>query len=346
VGLEQYPFGHSDLLGGLRQYLGAPSLRLIGLRDLPTPQILPGSPYEQRPFVAEIELDAQQHQLALNCHEGSPVAIRREQGLYRFLAPHLPILVPGFVASDDLKGWLILENFDKLRPPEAWTVDDYREAVDNLALLHDRFWGLEEDLDTFEWLGRPLDRDFHHVETLALQALDKFYAEPHPLLDEPAVHVAFEGLVQNLGTVAGELNQQRLTLLHGEYWAGNVARPLDGRQIVTHWRHACIGPAILDVVMFRQQTRMQVKPAMPINAAIARYRAQITERQGKFIWNNRAWNRATDYALMWSFAVHWLNRLTTMPEDDYAALHETFYEVWLAPLLEAVAGHFNVSLPE
>jgi hypothetical protein len=46
-----------------------------------------------------------------------------------------------------------------------------------------------------------------------------------------------------------------------------------------------------------------------------------------------------------SFAVHWLNRLTTMPEDDYAALHETFYAVWLAPLLEAVTGHFNVSLP-
>ena len=113
VRLDDYPFGHSDLLGGLRRYLGAPTLRLLSLQDLPRTTMPPGSPYDQRAFVAEIELDSETHQLALNLHEGPPTSIRREQGMYRFLAPHLPILVPGFIASDDLKGWLILEQLDE-----------------------------------------------------------------------------------------------------------------------------------------------------------------------------------------------------------------------------------------
>ena len=237
-----------------------------------------------------------------------------------------------------------MSSWTNLRPAEAWTVDDYREAVDNLALLHDRFWGLEDDLDNFEWLGRPLDRDFHLVEGLVVGAVEKFRSAPHPLLDEPVIHAAFDGLLDHLDSIAGELAQQRLTLLHGDYWAGNVARPLSGRQIVTHWQSASIGPAILDVVMFQQNTRMHVKPSMPLPAAIARYRAQITERQEKSIWDNVAWNRAADYALMWCFAVHWLNRLVTMPEDDYAALHDQFEAIWLAPLLDAVERQLKVSL--
>ena len=166
-----WPFSRPALMAGLRRYLDAPRLRLLEIEPMPLPSVLPGGapdPNSQvRGMAVGVEIDGHVRQLPLVLKE-APVSEggrilsavgRREYGVYRRLAPHLPILVPGLVAGDATQGWIVVEALAGLRPPEVWTVEDYREAVINLAALHDRFWGLGEDLAIFPWLGRPFDAD-------------------------------------------------------------------------------------------------------------------------------------------------------------------------------------------
>lgn len=350
--LDKYPFGVAALLGGLRQYLGAPSLRLVDIQELPMPTVLPGKDRDGvdqtvlRPFSAEVDLDGQQHTLGLMLYENAPRwAVRREHGLYRFLGYHLPILVPGFIAADPDKGWIVLEVLDDLRHPEKWDVDDYREAVDNLAMLHDRYWGLEEDLDTFDWLWRPLDRDYAALCVAIETAVQKLAAQPLAELSSPRYQTAFQALLENLGQIVAPLRSEVLTLAHGQYWAGTVARPLAGRQIVTYWRHAAIAPAILDVVNFHQYTLAHLKPALPLEAAIARYRVQLSERQGKRLWSDADWDRLWNHALLFNFAAYWLERLANFAPELYTAAHKRVESVWLTPTLNALEKYLNVHLP-
>jgi hypothetical protein len=287
--LDDYPFGHVALLRGLRRYLDTQDLHLLNVEDMPPPAFMPGSHGEMsalRAFVVELQLSNSQHRLGLTVLQSEPEVMRREHGFYKRLAEHLPIIVPGYVIGDDTEGWLILEGLSDLRPPEHWTVDDYREAVDNLALLNDRFWGLEEDLDNFMCLWRPLDQDYPSVRDNIWQASQTLIDQiPHPQLDSSRSKTTFHVLAEQLETIKAPLLEQSLTLTHGSYWAGNIARPLDGRQIITQWRYAAIAPAILDVVMFYQTTLNHLQPAMSLDAAIERYRAQLAQRQGKTIWS-------------------------------------------------------------
>jgi hypothetical protein len=319
---------------------------------MPLPAVLPGTygdsagGYILRPFVVELSLNQSTYRLGLVLQESDPVMSRREHGFYRRLAAHLPIIVPGFVIGDDT-GWLVLEGLSDLCPPEKWNVDDYREAVDNLAILHDRFWGLEEDLDNFMCLWRPLDVDYPDVQVTIHDAAHKLIDTPsHPLLDTPRHKATFEHLSAQLDQIKDPLLQQPLTLTHGSYWAGNIARPLDGRQIITHWQYAAIAPVILDVVMFYQSTLSHLKPAMAIEAAIERYRAQLAQRQGKAHWTDSQWEMLWDYALMWLFAIHWLPRLAEMPPEKYEPIHERVQERWIVPVQQAMEKQLGVILPE
>jgi aminoglycoside phosphotransferase (APT) family kinase protein len=124
-------------------------------------------------------------------------------------------------------------------------------------------------------------------------------------------------------------------LIHGDYWPGNIARPVDGRQVVFDWQLAGIGPGILDLVGFVQTTRLLLDPALSTDDMITLYRKQ----QAAFDppgWDDAQFERLWDHALMWVFTTTWLGKLATMPPDDYARLHARFYEVWVKPVLTAV----------
>ena len=64
------------------------------------------------------------------------------------------------LAASDSGDWLVLEYLDQLREPGHWTPEDYEVAIDSLAGLHDRFWGLTEDLSAFFWLSDSVGADF------------------------------------------------------------------------------------------------------------------------------------------------------------------------------------------
>jgi hypothetical protein len=355
---HDWPFDRTTLMAGLRRYLVAPHLHLLDIQPMPLPNVLPGGSPDPlstlRGMLVGVEIDGVQRQLALVLKE-APVSERgrvlsavgrREYGVYRRLAPHLPLLVPGLVAGDSTRGWIVVEALTGLRPPEEWTREDYVEAVYNLAAMHDRFWGLGEDLAIFPWLGRPLEADYQETVIAAAEAVRTLVVEePIPPLSTERNFLAFGALVQQADEIVAPLREETGTLLHGDYWPGNIARPIDGRQIVFDWQRAGIGPAILDLVAYVQATDMTLEPALPRPEAVALYRAEMARCVSPG-WDDERFTLLWDHALMWLFLTQWLGRLATMSLEDYDLLPPRFERVWLNPVVETLRRRLGIAIPD
>lgn len=344
-----WPFSRPELMAGLRRYLADSSLRLLDIAPMPLPDTLPGATHtaesgtKLRGMSVDVLIDGEEQNLPLVLKE-PPISHtgrilravgQREYGVYRRLAPHLPLLVPGLVAGDEEGGWIVLEVLTGLRPAPEWTVEDYHEAILNLVVMHDRFQGLSEDLATFPWLSRSLDADYSLTLTAAVDAVEALLvSERLPQLHHWRYHMLLTRLTQAADEIAAPLREETATLIHGDYWPGNIARPLDGRQIVFDWQMAGIGPAILDLVGFVQATRMKLQPAMPVDEMIALYRSKADELMEPG-WDDARFNLLWDHALMWLFMVNWLGKLATITPENYARIHEQFSAVWLEDLLQA-----------
>jgi hypothetical protein len=223
-----------------------------------------------------------------------------------------------------------------LRPAPEWTISDYHDAVMNLVNMHDRFWGLAEDLTIYPWLARPLDADYFDTIVAAVDSLQTLVMEERlPLLNTIEHLKLFGRLTQSSDEIIAPLLTETATLIHGDYWPGNIARPIDGRQIVFDWQMAGIGPAILDLVSFIQAVRMKLDPAMPIEDMIRLYRSKCEELSSPG-WDDERFNYLWDHAIMWLFVANWIGKLATMPTENYNSIHEQFSHVWIKPLSEAV----------
>src|SRR5262245_22171046 len=167
---QNWPFSRSELTAGLRRFLASNSLRVRDIQPTPLPNHIVASDSAGttlRAMSVVVQIEGEEQTLSLLLKE-PPVTARgrvlaavgqREYGVYRKIAKLLPVLVPGFIAGDEDDGWIVLEAVSGLRPPAEWTADDYREAILNIAAMHERFWGAGEALTAFTWLARPLDAD-------------------------------------------------------------------------------------------------------------------------------------------------------------------------------------------
>jgi aminoglycoside phosphotransferase (APT) family kinase protein len=345
---REWPFTHSELTAGLRRYLASSSLRLRDIRPVPLPPHIVASDSAGttlRAMSVVVQIDGEEQNLSLLLKE-PPVTPsgrvltavgQREYGIYRRIAPLLPVLVPGFIAGDEANGWIVLEAVSGLRPPAEWTAEDYREAILNMAAMHERFWGAGEALTAFPWLARPLDADLEPTigairETVRRLTMSTDHV---PALADERLLNLFVRLSRLVFAVVLPLQEEEQTLVHGDYWPGNIARPIDGRQMVFDWQRTGIAPAILDLVGFVQSTRMSLEPAMPIDEMICLYRD--THEQGLgHDWDDAQFERLWDHALIWLFMVNWLGRLATTKADDYERIRERFTAVWLEPVFAAV----------
>ncbi|HLV37566.1 MAG TPA: aminoglycoside phosphotransferase family protein [Spirillospora sp.] len=350
VALEwDWPFSRPELMAGLRRYLAASSLRLLEIHPIPLPDTMPGvqsmpdSGTRLSAMAVGVRIDGDDYDLPLMLKE-PPVSSngrvlraigQREYGVYRWLAPHLPLLVPGLVAGDEVEGWLILEVLTGLRPAPEWTAEDYEEALLNLVQMHDRFWDLSDVLVTYPWLARPLEADFKETVAAVEDAVRTLRSEAHRLPLAPYITL-FHRLVHAAEAIAAPLRLETATLIHGDYWPGNIARPIDGRQIVFDWQLAGIGPAILDLVNFVQSTSLRLEPPIPTQQMIAYYRTHAAQLF-KPSWSDDCFARLWDHALMWLLMARWLPRLATMPPETYTRLHPRFRDVWLEPVARAAA---------
>lgn len=345
---EEWPFSRSELTAGLRRFLASNSLRVREILPTPLPDhiVASGSAGTTlRAMSVMVQIDGEDQTLALLLKE-PPVTGRgrvlaavgqREYGVYRKIAPLLPVLVPGFIAGDEDDGWIVLEAVSGVRPPTEWTTDDYREAILNIASMHEHFWGTGEALTAFPWLARPLDADLDATISSVREVVRRLTMnkEQSPALaDERSLNL-FVRLSRLVFAVVLPLQEEEQTLVHGDYWPGNIARPIDGRQMVFDWQRAGIAPAILDLVGFVQSTRMSLQPAMPADDMIRLYRDTQKKNLGHD-WEDTEFERLWDHALIWLFMVNWLGRLATMKTDDYERIRERFSVIWLEPVLAAV----------
>ena len=338
-----WPFPLSDLTAGLRRYLQDTSIQLLEIR----PSNLPG----KLPSIGSIQ--AIEVRFAGREGEGiCPLVVkepkgttraglagagRREVGVYHSLAPHLPVRTPVMICGSKTGDWLVLERIPPHLDIEAWSEREYGNAVALLGDLHDRFWGLGADLSAFPWLSRPLETDFEVHVAAAAQALDRVMREglPRALAGEPARMALLERLVAHVEAIAEPLLEQPMTLLHGDYWPGNIAVLEDGDLVVYDWQLAGVGPGVLDVLTFTTKTAWRIeRPAVKPEEIVQLYRSAIRERLG-LRWDEPTWARLWDHAGMWRFLQEWLDLLAVTPEpllETYAAPLE---RVWLGPIAAA-----------
>jgi thiamine kinase-like enzyme len=125
------------------------------------------------------------------------------------------------------------------------------------------------------------------------------------------------------------------TLLHGDYWEGNILRDEDGDMIVLDWLLAAIAPGVLDLVVLVTNSlwecdRLPVEPA----ELVAHYRQSIAASV-HVAWSDDDWAVLWDHALLWRFLQEMLNWAASARPEVFARRAERFASVWLEPVLAA-----------
>lgn len=339
-----WPFSQGDLTAGLRHYLKDNSLKLVSLQ----PSVLG----QRRPSIGRItgmtvryagRTDEGRLRLVLKeprgtTRTGTAGAGRREVGFYSSLASQVAMLTPGLVACSEDGDWIVLEYLESQREPASWTADDYDHAIDAMVGLHDRFWGLSEDLEAFFWLSDPVGADFDVHLAAAVTALQHLVESGAPklLAGSPERVTLLTRLADQAEMVVRPLRTQPGTLLHGDYWPGNIAILNRGRQSVYDWQLAGVGPAVMDLLVFVNKTDWWFGPLGHERARlIQRYRGGLQARSG-VAWDDATWDMLWDHALMWRFLQEWLDLLAATPGPLLATRADQLEQVWFGPLKRAV----------
>lgn len=340
-----WPFTPADLTAGLRRYLGDNSLKITS--------VVPSTLSHRRPAIGritglEVCYDGRQGEGVLKLvvkeprgttRTGLAGAGRREVGFYSSLATQIPMRTPGLVAFSKEGDWIVLEYLEDARQPSAWTRLDYDQAIDALVGLHDRFWSLNEDLGAFFWLSDPVLADFDVHVAAADKAIQVMVdvGRPGPLAGSPDRVGLLTHLTREAERVVRPLRSQPGTLLHGDYWPGNIAILPSGIQAVYDWQLAGVGPAVMDLLVFVNKTDWWFGPLGDERLRFVRhYRTRLQERCG-VAWDDDEWDLLWDHALMWRFLQEWIDLLAATPEALLTTRADQLDQVWLDPLKKAVA---------
>lgn len=339
-----WPFSRSDLMAGLRRSLKDTTLQIDVVQPM---KVEHRQPSIGRIRGLEVDYRGQhaQGRIALILKEplgttrtGLAGAGRREVGFYRSLASEVPMHTPELIASSAAGDWLLLEFLDTKRQPSHWRSEDYLQAVGALAALHNRFRGLAVDLEAFPWLGDPLESDFAVHRAAADKAIERITkaAKPEPLAGFPGRRWILERLVDEADQVIQPLLEEPATLLHGDYWPGNIAVGEEDRQTVYDWQLAGIGPGIMDLLVFINKADWWFGP-LPVDpqTLVESYRHQLADRGG-VQWTDDRWQLLWDHALMWRFIQEWLDLLAAVPLPVLATRAEQLDRVWLQPVEDAL----------
>lgn len=342
--IDPWPFSIARLTAGLRRYMGDVTLRIEECDPIRLPHRQP-SIGEIRGILVSYSGSLGDAEVPLVLKEprgttrtGLAGAGRREVGFYRSLASQVPLRTPSMVAFSALGDWLVLECLQPERDGKEWRAGDYLAAISGLAVLHNRFWNLREDLSTFAWLSDPLEGDFDvHMASVG-QAIDRL-SEGGQRQTVTGSHERvrlLKRLSRDAEKVVDPLRQQPATLLHGDYWPGNIAVLEDGLLATYDWQLAGIGPAVIDVLVFVNKSEWWYRPLPTSEDEIVRHYRQLLEEQGGQHWSDDEWDRLWDHALMWRFLQEWLDVLAVSPDAILAIRAEQLDQIWLGPVEDAM----------
>ena len=332
-----FPFSQSELTATLRRYLDESNVDVLTYR-VEEFEIPPSRGVIRRLGIDLARADHHEHYsyILKEPHESA----QREIGLYRALSSQLPFAIPQLVGADVSNRWLLLEPYPTEVRPGAWTAEDYRRAVINLARLHDRFWGLSEDLSVYPWLGHPLTRDFESCTMASAKAMETIIQQGSPALitESFTVTTHIAQALSHADEIAGALRALPPTLLHGDYWPGNISIDEDGDQIIYDWQAVSLGPGILDLVGFIHNSAVWLSP-LPLDPQelIHLYREHLAAA-GRAAWTDDEWRRLWDFAILWRFIQEWL---IVFSKPLTTAQIERANQAWLEPMIVAVRSCFH-----
>jgi hypothetical protein len=339
-----WPFSRAELTAGLRGYIGDPTLSITKMEFCDIP--------DKRPALGRIR-GLSVVCKSLNGEKSFQVVIKEPQGttragmagagkrellFYRNLSVQIPVRVPQLLAAHPDGDWMVFNMLPEGILPERWTAQDYLLATQQLAVLHDRFWGLGEDLSAFAWLSRPLDGDFpiylRATYTGIRRLVDKVTS--NLITRDTMLLKMLRRLVENADFIANTLRQTPATLLHGDYWPGNIHILYDRTITVYDWQQTAIGPGILDLFQFVQASRWYFgELPLPVEQIVQHYRNSLAESCG-FTWHDDEWQCLWDQALLWTFLSNWVDMLANIPASVLQARYGQMQELWLNPVHRAL----------
>jgi hypothetical protein len=337
-----WPFTVAELTAGLRRYFAQPALRVRELQASDNPharrvreaQGLQVA-YEVDGSPATIECVVKQPRAAGRTGLAHPGV--REAGLYRSLSVQLPMATPALIAADSAGSWLVLEAVEAAPDGPPWAPPELEQAATLLVSLHERFWGLAEDLGAYPWLARPLTLDYEIHVYAAAQALGRIVR-----LEQPAVIAQSAPVLSVLGQIISQAEQVAqplravpFTLLHGDFWQRNLLRDDEGDPIVLDWQMAAIAPGVLDLLVMVTHTRWE-HGALPLPEAelTGHYRREL-QRCVHAEWTDAEWDELWDHALLWRFLQEELSWAASAAPAEFDARAAQFEDIWLGPVLAA-----------
>jgi hypothetical protein len=348
---EQRPwaFSRAQLTAGLRNHTGDNKLTIREIKEYDLPN--------RRPSIGRIrgiqivcQSNSGQLKFKLVLKEpqgttraGTAGAGRREVSFYRCLGEQIPIEIPRLFAAQPDGEWMVFEQVQASTASDYWQAKQYLMATDNLVTLHDRFWTLEGDLEIYNWLGRPLTRDVEIYIQAAASGIERLLNRgPLPIFkDKPAYLKMLEVLVDRAPFIAQGLKKCPFTLVHGDFWPGNMFLTSTGKIVAYDWQNVSIGPGILDLVKFYQSSRWHFTPLPLTQTKItARYRNQLMKKNG-FTWSNSEWDCCWDYTLLWIFLTEWVDLLAQIPKSILETRQADIKSIWLEPVSKAITNRIR-----
>lgn len=344
-----WAFSYSELAAGLRRYTEDPTLNILRIEESEIPALrsamgrIRGLQVQCQSDKGNSVFDLVVKQHFGATRAGTVSAGWRESSLYSTLSDLIPICLPKLLASSPHGEWLILSQLPGGLPPEKWTADEYFFAVDELARLHDRFWGQGEYLKTYTWLARPLDADLSIYTTAASTGIEHLIqgSSSSLLIQDQELLDMLTRVIQHSEATAAFLRSETATLIHGDYWPGNLKIYPDKKLYAIDWQRTGIGPGILDLVSFIQLSTWWFE-TLPVstNELFERYRNNLKQSCGH-TWTDEAWDMLWDHALIWIFLSNWADLLVNIPNAILKARMPALYRVWFNPVKVALERRFR-----
>ena len=336
-----WPFTAAALTAGLRRHFKDPNVLILDITASTIPQqrsslsMVRGLEVICKTSSGTKKLQMVVKQVASPSSASGAKAGWREHSLYAHMKDFIPLKIPTLVAADPHGEWMVMNLLPGGRLAENWGQADYMLSIEHLALLHEKFWNLGEDLTIYNWLGRPLSNEREYIISSAEAGLQRLWnaAQDHPLFQDLAT---FDRLVGKAKIIADRLGELPPTLLHGDFWPGNLIIYPDKTLYAIDWELAAIGPGILDLVTFVQKSLWQFeKLPTSIPRLAAHYRGLLSISL-KIEWKDQVWNAYWDHAVMWLFLSKWMGVLGRAPVSMIGTYQHDLERVWMQPLRAAV----------
>jgi aminoglycoside phosphotransferase (APT) family kinase protein len=143
-------------------------------------------------------------------------------------------------------------------------------------------------------------------------------------------------ILGNIELIADALKASPATLLHGDYWPGNIHIHQQGGLTVFDWEDAGIGPGVMDLLGFIQGSSWTFPPLpLPAEEIIAHYRSQLAQA-GAYKYTDDEFQHIWDHTVMWTFVTGWVGHLAKTPNALLPIRLAALEEVLLTPLQQAI----------